>query len=156
MIRQACDSDGGAIYRLAMGMIAESPNYARASVDSYRLNAMIDKLTKLGTLLVSTTDGQPEVVAFMAYLVAPHWLTGEPEACDVALYVAPAWRGQGLAEKLVVAALVAAERRDCVAFVAGTSTGTNDDAVSAVYARVGFISTGRTYRKALVPAGAPA
>jgi len=159
MIRPATDADGSALYRLALDMIAESPNYRGVAIDSYRLNAMIDNLTKAGTLLVYE-DGDHnagwDIRAFMAYLALPHWLTGELEAADVALYVAPGWRGRGVAEKLVLSAVEDAERRGCATFVAGSSTGTADEATAVVYARAGFTETGRNYRKALVPSQVPA
>lgn len=148
MTRFANNADMPELLSMARAMWAESPNLRDLPLDSDRVVQIAHNLMEDGALLVT---GQT-AVAFMAFAVFEHPWTGISYASEQALYVSPAYRGAGLALRLVQEAVALARERGCAWFTSGTTTGTEQEATSVVYARAGFAETGRTYRKALVPA----
>lgn len=148
IVRRACDSDIAAVLRMARALWSEAPSFKGVEFDAYRVNAVADKLVKAGTLLVAEiTD--VGAVGFMAYMVLTDTWANRKVATEVALYVMPEARGEGIAGRLLAAALAGATEAGAVEFSSGTSLGLPAGAAESVYDRAGFTVTGWTFRKPL-------
>lgn len=152
IIRRATDADIAPVLRLAQRMWSAAPALRDVPLDAERVATVAYRLVAAGTLLVVDIEGGA-VAGFMAYLVAPDSWSGVPTASELALYVAPEYRGAGHSSRLLAVAEAHARDAGARSFTSGTSLGDPSEAACVTYTRAGWVEVGRCYRKRLeVPA----
>jgi ribosomal protein S18 acetylase RimI-like enzyme len=146
-VRQLGRNDRDAYFSFRLGALEAYPQAFATSAEEWR-TAPADKIDSL--LLASETDHEPILGAFTSgsTLVGSVGLNRESRAAVqhkaslVALYVAPAWRHQGIGTQLVTETLRRARQLPGLTFVRLVVDSENSDAVR-LFTHLGFLEYGR-------------
>ena len=131
MIRRATAADAADAARLLHDFNTE---FAEPTPDVATLTAKLETLIGAGEATVLLGGEGPDGIALMRLRPAL-WSEGQ-EAYLQELYVAPAWRGQGIGRALLEAAIAAAKAAGAAGI--DLNTGETDTAARALYESAGF------------------
>lgn len=138
MIRDATFDDLPQLVELGRVMHAESPRFARLTFSAGRLHLTLAALIEAGQFLRVGTDEAGAVVGGMAGMVTQHWASDDLVANELALFVAPEYRGGLLAVRLLTRYLQWAAERGAVIIQAGVTTGVDTETTARLYERMGL------------------
>lgn len=123
----------------------EAPHLRDVPLDEQRAATALAAMVDGDSLLIAQAP-TGEIVGFMAFCLYPEWWSGRLLAGELALFVAPEWRGLMVANRLIAAAAASAGSRGASEFGAGAYTGVKPEAAWAVYRRAGFQKVGLQFR----------
>lgn len=146
MIRHATMDDMESILALGMDSLVSGPYAGRVAFNRDRCTQLATQLIKEnGVVLLWQEPGYPAPMGILAFIVTPHFFTGEITAGEVMWYVCPEARNTGAALKLLWAAEDTARAMGAkkMQFTAPTDT------VAALYKRFGYLQQEVLYQKEL-------
>lgn len=147
-IRWAAEADIPQLVALGRRMHEESPRYAHRRYDDAKVAAVAHKLITTpgaGCVLVAEKGGR--IVGTIAGFANEHWFGPDKFVADLAVFLAPEWRGGSIFIKMLRRFEDWAQSVGAVEVVLGISTGINPEMLGPVYERLGYRCFGTSYVK---------
>lgn len=140
MIRQATHADIPRLVELGAMMHAESPAYSRLAFSPEKLATTLGVTVDRGFAQVVETDWR--VIGGMFGLVVPHWFSDDLQACDLALFIEPQFRGGMAAVRLLRAYGEWAKESGAKQILFGITTGIDVETTQMLCERLGWRRAG--------------
>jgi GNAT superfamily N-acetyltransferase len=135
-IRQATVADLDALLDMSRQFAAEAAYRTVIGYAPDHLRQVIPMFLELGAVFVADVDGA--LVGMLAGVIAPHVLSGERTAEELAWWVAPAHRGRSIGPRLLKAAEVWIAQQDVRLFKLAVPIG--QPRLAAFLKRRGYVS----------------
>jgi GNAT superfamily N-acetyltransferase len=141
IIREFTPADTPRVVAMALRFIEETSYKAFPSTPE-RLEALIDQVMQLGTIIVAEVQG--EVVGMLALVAVPHPWTLEEYVDEIAWWVEPEYRSGTAGPRLIVAAEEWTTRKGLTSLKMVAPAGSR---VGTFYERRGYVAVETAYLK---------
>ena len=139
-IRQALHTDIPRMLELGQEMHAESPRFSKLSFDPQRLRFALGFAIDGHFCMVAEHDGQ--IIGGLAATITPHWFSPDLTACDMALFIAPEYRGGAAVVRLLNAYRKWATEKGSKMTLLGIMTGVDVEKTALSCERLGWRRAG--------------
>lgn len=138
MIEPAKPEDVDGLVELGRAMAAESPRWRRLEYSPARVRNTIEALMSSpdGLVMVARRDGR--LAGAILAVCDANWMSDERICQELALYLAPQYRGTMTASRLICAMAAWAKVKGARWVEAGVSTGVHPERTARLYQRLGF------------------
>lgn len=144
-VRPFARPDLGVVLGMGFDMARESPVYARHPFDLKTVEKLAERVLAEPDMCCFVADTGTEIAGFIVGFIAPAWFSRDRLACDLALYVAPEYRGTSAGLRLMRTFIEWAKVGQATAVRVGISTGISTDRTRRMYERLGLTPIGLVF-----------
>lgn len=138
MIRAATLADIPAIVELGRKMHGESPIFRRLAYSPEKVGKLCEQLIEFDEGFAWVGGSDSVLCGGMLGHIGPPWMSDEPVANELALFVEKTARGALLASRLLTAFVSWSKIQGARIVIAGASTGVEPERTAQFYERFGF------------------